>query len=75
MNNDKTKRKPARKIPAMVSMRLDLQKAHEVRDATLRNDPAVEIPPSLRINRNELSEIENWLFISGENTASDPEIL
>ena len=75
MSTDKSKRKPNRKIPAMASMRLNLEKAHEVRDATLRNDPTVEIPPSLRINRNELSEIENWLFISGENTASDPEIL
>ncbi|KAL7718375.1 Dual specificity protein phosphatase [Entamoeba marina] len=59
----------------VMRMKIDLTKANEVRDRTLRNDPSMTLPPSLRIKRNELSEIEPWLFVSGEAMASDPEIL
>ncbi|EDR23448.1 dual specificity protein phosphatase, putative [Entamoeba dispar SAW760] len=74
MSGETEKQRPKRKM-IMMKMKIDLSKAHDVRDATLRNDPSMALPPSLRVNRNELSEIEDWLFISGEMTAADPEIL
>ncbi|KAL7716142.1 Dual specificity protein phosphatase [Entamoeba marina] len=73
MSVESGKHKLRKKI--VMGMKIDLTKANEVRDRTLRNDPTMTLPPSLRINRNELSEIEPWLFVSGEAMASDPEIL
>ena len=63
-----------RKRPGL-SLHINLQKAIENRDRILANDPDFGLPPCLRVNRSEVSEIFPWLFISGETTASDPEIL
>ncbi|ELP85633.1 dual specificity protein phosphatase, putative [Entamoeba invadens IP1] len=56
-------------------MKINLAKAQDIQQSTLNEDPENTLPPSHRINRKELSEIEDWLFISGETTASEPEIL
>lgn len=66
--------KKQRKKP-IITMKINLQKAQQIRDMSLNSTMDDLRPPSLRINRLEMSKIEEWLYLSGETTAADPEIL